>query len=134
MKIWRTEGEKNISKRKQTLKHKSTFNDVLATLGSHIQSSPTCYLQHSGVREGTSTLWRQISFFPNAVIGGKNIMNKRTPHISYTCKKANTMTKCSDLRTACEIRVKFISGVCKKNCTCFWGGALKFCCLCKCTD
>lgn len=86
MKIWRTEGEKNISKRKQTLKHKSTFTDVLATLGSHIQSSPTRYLQHSGGREGTSTLWRQISFFPNAVIGGKNIMNKKTPRISYMPK------------------------------------------------
>ena len=80
MKIWRTKGEKNISKRKQTLKHKSTFTNVLATHGSHIHRVLQLrYLQHSGVREGTTTLWRQIRFFPNAVIGRKNIINKKTP-------------------------------------------------------
>lgn len=61
------------------------------------------YLWHSGVREGTSTSWRQIYFLSNALYKWKNLINKQTKnykHISYTCKKVNTMTKY--LRRACE--------------------------------
>lgn len=70
MKIWRTEGkEKTISKRKQILKYNSIFIEVLATHSSHTHKIlQLCYLQHSGIREGTSTLWKQICFFPDTLL------------------------------------------------------------------